>query len=520
MPQRLSKVTDIVLLLLILALAAYLRLYNITDNPGWFSDEGSNLDIAQHIVHGQMQYMALGQSTLLVSRMPIFEGLLALLLSAFGGGITTLRTLTGVLGVISVGLLYIVVRRLGKHLSILALLAALLLAIFPQAVLYSCFGFSYNLLTALLLLALIGLLEHISAHRRAGLLLAAVAFGVGTISDLWMLSMIPVFVIVVAFSHPRDLLWSLPALAAPFAIYSALMLLTVPNAFLYDLRFVLFRVSNLSLFDQVQNVALNYTTLIAQDGWMLAGVLGIFLLHPTRLRLITIVCFFLPLIFIGRTVALYSLSLYYMIPLLPLIALGVAALVYYGTIYLWQMFREDFQSSIEQIRLPERWQRSIQSVIAVSLIIALVVTPFVISLSLTINNVRNGFPTAIDPFLIRVSDAIQVAQFINTHARSDDLVIASPAIAWQFQTRTADFQMAIAATGRATPHFPADIPTPRFVFDPRFEHARYVVIDNLWLNWGAVNVPGVSEMMRKVETWPLVFESGAIRVYENHALLI
>ena len=102
---------EVIALFLILALAAYLRLANHTDNPGWYTDEGTHLDIAQNLAHGRVQYMAINQATLLFSRLPLFELLLAGSLSLMGEGIGTLRALTGGLGVVSVGVLYGVVRR-------------------------------------------------------------------------------------------------------------------------------------------------------------------------------------------------------------------------------------------------------------------------------------------------------------------------------------------------------------------------------------------------------------------------
>ena len=64
-------------------------------------------------------------------------------------------------------------------------------------------------------------------------------------------------------------------------------------------------------------------------------------------------------------------------------------------------------------------------------------------------------------------------------------------------------------------HFPTDVPADRFVFDPRFEQASYVVIDGIWRNWGAVNMPAVAKVMAEVEGWPRVFTSGDIAVYRN-----
>ena len=55
----------------------------------------------------------------------------------------------------------------------------------------------------------------------------------------------------------------------------------------------------------------------------------------------------------------------------------------------------------------------------------------------------------------------------------------------------------------------------RFAFNPDYTRARFVIVDNLWRNWGAVHVPLALAMLHDVETWPLAFEAGAIQVYSN-----
>ena len=98
-----------------------------------------------------------------------------------------------------------------------------------------------------------------------------------------------------------------------------------------------------------------------------------------------------------------------------------------------------------------------------------------------------------------------------------DVVIASPAVAWLLTAQAVDFQISIAAAGGASAYLPASIPADRLAFDPRYTQARYVIVDNLWRNWGAVNMPEAYTLMRTVETWPRVFESGELRVYRNPA---
>jgi hypothetical protein len=128
---------------------------------------------------------------------------------------------------------------------------------------------------------------------------------------------------------------------------------------------------------------------------------------------------------------------------------------------------------------------------------------------------RTGFATAIDPFLLAPADARQAAAYVNAHAAPDDVVIASPGLAWLLRARAADFQMAIAYAGTATPHLPADVPRDRFAFDPRLGRARFVVVDNLWRNWAVYDVPGVPALLAEAQTWPRVFAAGEISVYRR-----
>jgi hypothetical protein len=132
-----------------------------------------------------------------------------------------------------------------------------------------------------------------------------------------------------------------------------------------------------------------------------------------------------------------------------------------------------------------------------------------------LEQVTTHFRTEIEPFLIDAASAQAAAAFVNARVNVNDLVIASPAIAWQVQSNVADFQMSIAYGGQATPHLPANVPADRWAFDPRYQHARFVIVDNLWRNWAVPNVPGVREMLSVVETWPLALKTGEIDVYAN-----
>jgi 4-amino-4-deoxy-L-arabinose transferase-like glycosyltransferase len=512
---------ELLALTLILLLAAYLRLANVAANPAWYTDEGTHLEIARHLLHGQVQYLAVDQSWLLFSRLPLFELLLSGAALVGGVSMLTLRTLSGSLGAITVAALYLIVRHMTRDVW-LALLAALLLAIYPPAVLYSRFGFSYNLLAPLVLIAFIGIEQYDAGYagigarsagflysrmparawssqkaRRRWLAVSALAVGLGALSDLWMLIMLAPFVLMVLIRNWRDVLWSLPLALLPFGIYAAIMLSTIPQAFLFDLRFVLSRVNQLALDRQVATLWQNISTLAAQDTWLIAGSIGLMLLQPPRLRWIAVAFFAIPIALLGRTTALFSLSFYYLIPLLPFIALGVASFIRKGAAWLAGRFGQ-------------RASRPVIAALGVLLAVALLSSTLRL-----VAQVRDVFRTDIDGFLLTPGAAHDAAEFVNRRVTPDDLIIASPALAWMLLAQTADIQMPFAYQGRATPHLPGNLPLERWAFDPNVERARFVIVDNLWRNWAVPNVPGVADLLQGIEAWPVVLRSGEVVIYQN-----
>jgi hypothetical protein len=299
---------------------------------------------------------------------------------------------------------------------------------------------------------------------------------------------------------------------APFALYTGYMLLVAPAAFLFDLRFTTTRLASLTFAEQASKLATNYTVLATQDPWLALAIVGLFLLRPLRLQLLAWLLLGTPILLLGRSEALYHLSFYYMIPLLPLICLGLATLLRQGIPYaarhLGCALAELFKS-----RLPDR----LLLVVAYLFVLALAATPLLTTTARQIQQTRDGFRTAIDPFLIEPQFARYIARFINERTTPGDVVIASPGIAWMLRANTADFQMALAFNGQATPHLPANIPLARFAFKPDYRQARFVVVDNLWHTWAVFNVNGVTHLLETVERWPVAFQSGNITVYCNPA---
>ena len=539
--MRFKIIITTIMLMVILALATYLRITNLPTNPTWYTDEGTHLSIAHHLLHGRVQYFAVTDSMLLVARPPLFHACLAIVSGIFGEGIATLRGFTAGLGVLSTLLMFIVVSKSmivhapttheGKQkyshpthespLSIkwdlgvgFALWATFLYAVYPQAILYTRFGFSYALLTPMVIGIAYFLTRHIQTGRWNSLAWAGILAGIGLLGDIMMGSIITVVGLIALFKSPKMLIWLIPLMALPFGIYAGVNLINHPSAFLFDLNFTLNRLGGIPIMRQLNTIAENFTMLLSTDLWFPLGIAGIFLIHPLSLRVVSACLVLLPIMIIGRTVAMFHLSLYYMSPLFPLIILGIASLTWQGggrIIHHSQiMFRE--MRFIQH--LPNRLHLFLAGIITISLIGA----PLFFVMQHTINGINTRIQTAIDPFLVDSADGEAVIAYFQSQNTTDTLILASPSIGWALEihtsARVADWQMHVAYIGYDAIHLPHNVPHERYAFIPTLDHADYVVIDAIWRNWGNVHVPQAVVLYQTVVTeWELVYTAGSLEVY-------
>lgn len=509
-------------LLLILAVGASLRLLNGATNPGFYSDEGTLLDITHHLLEGEWRYMALNQSTLIVARMPLFPLLLAMVSSVFGEGIASLRLLAASLNLSAICMLYLFARRVGGRA--LALASAFILAIHPEAVFYSRVGFSYNLLAALIVPIALLTWEYLETRQATMLWGAGLIVGIGAASDLLMMVFIVPLLIVASTRGRRALAGVVTGASVPIAAYLIYMLATAPEAFLFDLRFTFSRLSAVPLIAQFPVAVLNYARLLHRDPWFIPAIIGVFVATPNRARWFLMLFLLLPLLVIGRSViGLEGLGYYYLIPILPMAAIGIAVFIVRAGPLLIESVKSAVMRLADAWNLPIAqpagswtWRRITALLISLALFVFLA-SPFLISGATTVYQATVGFASPIDYVIVNGAAARQAAAFINSRTDETDLVIASPAVAWLLDTRVADFQQAIAIQGKQTLHLPTTIPANRFEYDVAPSAARYVVIDRIWRNWAAKEMPAVAELLEEVQNWPLVFEAQDIAVYVRPA---
>lgn len=522
--RRAALALEAIALTAILAAASYLRFAQLSNNPGWYSDEGTLADIAAHLAQGRLQYQALTDSTLLVARLPLVPLIVAGLMPAGGEALATLRALSASLGVISTGALYLTTRLMlsGKRPGF-ALLAAGLFAVYPPAVFYSRIGFSYNLLTPLLLVAAAGFWTYLERQRRLGALVAGAAIGLGTVTDLMMLSVLIAAVLVFLVHKPKELLWWLPLALTPLGLYAGSIAISDPQVLATDLGFIAARLALVPWWAQASLIVLNLGTLMLTEVWWIPALVGLMLLRPRRLRMLLLFLLLVPLVLLGRSTGLAGLRLYSISPLFPWVALGVASLLWHGVPRLLAVVRAELARLLQRVPWVAStelgaWSAARLTALGSAAVLFLVAfSPLLISTFQLLGQVRDGFDRGNAWAYIPVRPARQAAEWVNLQTASTELVLASPAIAWALDAQAADFQQLLAYSGSAAIDYPAGLPQDRFAYELSLERAAYVIVDSIWRDWGAVHLSEVDRMLDQIEAWPTVWQAGGIEVHENPA---
>ena len=188
----LSHKVEITILFLILIVASFLRLYRIADYMTFLGDEGRDAIVAKDILHGNFTLLGPRASAGDFFLGPIYYYFMApfLLLSNYdpvGPAI-----MVGLFGIATVGLVYIVGKRLFNQLA--GFIAASLYAISPLVIAYSRSSWNPNLMPFFSLLILFGL--YLGLQRKSLKTLGLVGFLLGIAMQLHYLT---VFLGVIVF---------------------------------------------------------------------------------------------------------------------------------------------------------------------------------------------------------------------------------------------------------------------------------------------------------------------------------
>lgn len=505
---------EFLILLCILYIAADLRLSNIANTPGWYNDEGTIIEIADNLAQGKFEYLGLKDSILIAARQPLFPCLLALLFKIFGAGIITLRAFTGALGVLNTLLIYLVLRKEDK---VLALVCSLCFAILPEAILFSRVGFSYNLVATLVLLALWVSFRYLEKGSGKYIYLTALILGLGFLSEIAAIAFLPVLLLLALWKNWKHVFLAALLYFVPFGIYSVVMLALSPQAYLYDIHFIFFRVSSLSVLLK----GILFTMNMARIGDFLlifAGLLGIIFWQGARVQKLVGLYLFLPFLVIGTSTGITWLGEYQLIPLFPFIGIGLGCVLLL-TLRKMHEFCQRIASSI-QTRYAAvtrgKGKKAVFWIVEILMFLALIIVPVVGHVIITQLKIRdNEYVTSMDDYMLNTNEARQVVNYLNGNASPDDLVLASPALAWAIDKNTTDYLISLADDGKKTDFFPEGIPAERLAFPVEYTNAEYIVIDNIWRNWGEEFAPDLIEIREFAETGSIVFQTEHIAVYKT-----
>lgn len=264
--KYLSPVIEISLFSVIILIAVFLRFYQLRTNPGWYSDEGSFINVADNLSHGRWQYFAIRGSPLLIGRPPLFFVLLAGIFDIFGVDIIALRIFTATLSMASIMLLYWMAREM--FAPGLALLSASI-------------STDYLGIVAVAL----ALMTFLIYDRRRLVLFTLWTF----IASIFIL--IPVW-----FADP--------------------------SGFIGDLRFTFQRVS-VSPAMQIMNIIIFYYELLRREVWLVLGFIGLLLLPNPRAKGMILFIFGTTIFLTVRSLPPVGRNYHHLIQLFPFIALGL-----------------------------------------------------------------------------------------------------------------------------------------------------------------------------------------------------
>lgn len=217
-------------LLLILLIAAVLRLWNIGTIPQWDYDEGTIMNISWNLLHGK--FLLFNLKYPFVPHPPFFYMVTAGLLAIFGNDLVALRVLAALCSVATVFFLY----KIGRELSNpnLGLVTAFLYAIYPNDIFFSRIGFANNMIALISVAAVYCFIRYRKENKTQWLYYASAITGIAIVTEFIAVAL---FVSIILLLLPRERkhipVVSLISLA-PVALFAVVMLTIMPDAFITD----------------------------------------------------------------------------------------------------------------------------------------------------------------------------------------------------------------------------------------------------------------------------------------------
>jgi hypothetical protein len=505
----------VILCVIVFVLGAYVRVRKISSAPGWFRDEGTYFEVTRNIMYGEWRLGAVNVTFVgpYMTHPPLFFYLEAAWVSLLRNELRFFRLFCAGLGLATLlGIFFLCWRFLSRwH----ALLAGALFALNPQIVMFNRMGLPYNLYMFLGLLVLYCMLEY-AERKNIPWLLLSVFFAALALVTAYYAVVLVVFAIVMVLATGKKI--HLPWVALiliPLGIF--FLVASRTPGFADDLAGLRHDAASGSPIETLRH----YLEFFRSGPFYVMGVIGLCLLRRPLLRYTLLFLLLLMLhIVLRRADTMISFVTYPVIPVLPLLAIGEANLC----MRFIDAARNSIASELPQRFIsrifpapPEAWVKRV-----VTALIVLGVIGFLwIEFSDTRRSIYVRFDTPLQFGMVQnTGDAYRTAEFINTHASSDDLVLSTYSLWWLLKTRNANIPQALLKKGIHTDFYLSRLSPDRFLFDPSLEKARFVVEDSFTdQRMGSLPETPHYAIRTAIEyvrsKWKKVFEAGEYRVYEN-----
>jgi hypothetical protein len=350
--------------------------------------------------------------------------------------------------------------------------------------------------------------------------------GLALASDYAGIILVMVVLGVVLWVEKRAFIQSFFLTITPLTLMLVILLISWPQNTMTDLAYSFGRAGN-GIYSRFVSLIKTYAETIRQVGWVPIGLLGLFFMQDRKARTLVLSLTGGLLIFIASLVKPYGHGYFYLIPLFPWLAFGCG-------IVLDLFISKVFVFFVEMIKLvAERLNPYLQKIkgryvtLFGGCVSAMLVALIVISPLIWISNIDyQVFVVQSKSFL----DAVQVThfnkgtakaqaagallQFLNTNISTEDIVLASPHIAWGIHARSADFLQLLAYQGKSAFALPP-LDHSRFAYNLSLEQVDYIVVDNLWRGWAVNLMPDLRATLQEVRNWPQVYKADEFIVYAN-----
>jgi 4-amino-4-deoxy-L-arabinose transferase-like glycosyltransferase len=500
----------LILLALILILSYRFRTYRLDYTPGWFRDEGTYLEVSRRIGNGQLQLGAVNITFVgpNMTHPPLYFALTSLFMKATHTDMHFFRLSNALLGVLATLLIFFLGYEAGRygeplappgaHAELLGLLTAFFYAIHSDAVMYNRMGFPYNLYLVEGILLMLFALRYLRKRDFFWCLATCVVAGAALLTVYYSIVFIPfLFLIILMRKKPRHF-WALVCIPIPLIIFLYFMASSGTHGFWEDLT----ALRKASKAGSLYVTLYHYHDFFETGITYFVGLAGLLLLRRKSAGVYLFILYLLMIhIVLRKEDTIIRFVHYPVIPILPLVALGCAALTLF----------------------------SLGQLITSRPAAGLLLIPILLASYLSINQVRHGihgrFYSSLEFGMTKnTNDTWDVASYLQRKVNPTDLVLSNTTLWSLLPCRYADLSQSLAFNGEMVDFYRHPFPRERFLFSPALEGAAYVVMDSFTDQWkfsapGTLNFP-LRELVDKVEqTWQLVYEKGEYRVYKNPAIL-